>query len=81
MYKNEINCVNDVKGFFDYLTDVMSINFHPDTFFSEYINSKRMVLFTSDEAGYYGSLMDRAFTVCQSAEVDIYATGINSLLN
>jgi len=80
MYDKAIKTVADVRKFFRYLVDICSVNFHPDTDFSEYISCDTgSKTFTDDEAAHYNSLMAACFLVCEEAEVDIYEIGLKAL--
>lgn len=54
------------------------INFHPDTRADQYYGPDGRT-FTDEQATTYDDLMDKAFTVCEAAGVDIYGLALDAL--
>lgn len=71
--ESQINTVDQVKEFFDYLAMERKVNFHPDDDFSDYINlSTNEPTFNAEEVAIFNTLMDEAFEVCETNQTDIY---------
>jgi hypothetical protein len=79
MYNKAIKTVEDVRVFFKYLVNIRSVNFHPDTDFSEYVSCDMgRKTFTDDEVAQYNTLMEACFRVCEEAGADIYEIGLEA---
>ena len=59
-----INNTNDVKNFFQFLYDEYNLIFHPDDSFHEYIDSSGAQLFSTEQADYLDSIMQKCFDIC-----------------
>ncbi|MCD8387034.1 MAG: hypothetical protein LUD17_09125 [Bacteroidales bacterium] len=73
-----INTLNDVEEYFRFLLNDLSVNFHPDTEFEEYIQcSTGSPSFSEEECHLYNSLMQECFETCEkeSGKEDIYEIG------
>lgn len=67
-----IRNIKDVEHFFNQLIEE-GVNFHPDDDFTNYIDGDtHQPTFTADEALLRNTLLDKSFTVCEAAGVDIY---------
>lgn len=74
-----INSVTDIKTFFDHLFS-MSLLFHPDDSFTEYINvNTGERTFTDSEAEQYNDVMNTCHQYCESNGLDIYEIAIEHL--
>lgn len=81
-YNNEshIKSMEDVKTFFHHLVDELSLNFHPDDDFADYIcYEDKTPTFTEEEVLLYNRLMEESFVVCDNSQVDIYKIGFEEL--
>lgn len=71
--ESQINTVDQVKEFFEYLAMERKVNFHPDDDFSDYIDlSTKEPTFNVEEVAIFNNLMDESFVVCESNQTDIY---------
>jgi hypothetical protein len=76
----EINTPENVKSYFKTLVEELSLSFHPDDNFADYvINGTKKPLFTEEEAKKHNALMSKCFEVCEKNKVDIYQIGLNML--
>lgn len=75
-----IKTKKDVHTFFSWLVAEHSLNFHPDTPFSDYVNTETgKPTFTTEQVGLLQPLIDQAFHVAEVKRFDIYSIGIKSL--
>lgn len=75
-----LNTIEDVQRFFEYIIYELGINFHVDTPFSDYVynyNDKRC--FTKSEALRLQIMMEKSFEICDNESVDIYEIALNTL--
>jgi len=80
MFTGSIKTVDDVRAFFSHLVTVDRLNFHPDGDFTAYVSVETgNPSFTEQQAAHYNTLMDTAFTVCETERDDIYALGMEQL--
>lgn len=71
--ESQINTIDQVKEFFDYLTTVRRVNFNPDDDFADYIDlSTHEPTFDAEEVAILNNLMDQSFEVCEANQTDIY---------
>jgi hypothetical protein len=76
-FEGLINTVEDVKRFFAYLQNDLSLDFHPDTPFSEYINSATgEPTFTEMQQTLLQMEIDNCFIICLYNKIDIYQLSI-----
>lgn len=69
--------VSDIEDWFRYLFNDLSISFHPDDSFADYINGQtRQDLFDPQTAALLDMKMEEAFQLCDTLNVDIYAIGL-----
>ena len=69
----EINTIEDVKLFAFQLVNEENLSFHPDDDFLDYINlNTKEPLYSAEEVSQLNIMMDKCFTLCEQAEVDIY---------
>jgi len=73
----ELKTVDDVKTFFTKLMKEDSLNLHPDTPFSDYVDKQGKDTFTPEQAKKLDAMMDKAFEICDAAGVDIYSIGLD----
>lgn len=79
---DHIQNIDQVKAFASYLVNDLSVNFHPDNDFTEYVcyeTGERT--FSDEEAAIGNRLMDECFEVCEKGGVDIYELLLPILLN
>lgn len=77
MYSRKIETVADVQDFISYLIDSESLNFHPDTEFTDYVSvvtGERT--YDDQQAARYQQLLESCFNICEKAGVCIYETGL-----
>ncbi len=80
MFTDSVKTVHDVKAFFNHLVTVDRLNFHSDEDFTTYVSFETgNPSFTEQQAAHYNTLMDAAFTVCETEGADIYALGMEQL--
>ncbi len=80
MFTGPVKTVDDVRTFFNHLVTVDTLNFHPDGDFTAYVSVETgNPSFTEPQAAHYNTLMDAAFTVCETEGADIYALGTEQL--
>lgn len=80
MYDGEVNTVEGIRGFFQYLLEVEEVNFHPDTDFSDYISlDAGEPTFSKPEVAHYESLMNKSFDVCEKEGIDIHDLAMDCL--
>ncbi len=80
MFTGPVKTVDDVRAFFNHLVTVDTLNFHPDGDFTSYVSHETgSPSFTEQQAVHYNTLMDAAFTVCETEGADIYALGMEQL--
>ena len=83
MYQNAFNCeafnlphitnIKDVERFADYLVNGLSVNFHPDDPFENYVSYEDGSPIFSDKDIETGNrLMEECFDVCESNGTDVY---------
>lgn len=71
--ESQINTIDQVKEFFDYLTTVRRVNFNPDDDFADYIDlSTHEPTFDAEEVAILNILMEQSFEVCEANQTDIY---------
>ena len=71
--ESQINTIDQVKQFFDYLTTVRRVNFNPDDDFADYIDlSTHEPTFDAEEVAILNILMEQSFEVCEANQTDIY---------
>ena len=76
----EINTPESVKTYFQMLVNELSLYFHPDDNFANYmIKGTKKPLFTEEEAKNHNDLMSKCFEVCEKNKVDIYEIGLKVL--
>lgn len=69
----DFNSLEYVKAFSEVLVlEGLTMGFHPDTPFEDYINSKGETVYTPEEAKIRNMVMDHCFEVCEKEGVDIY---------
>lgn len=62
-----------VKAFSEVLVlEGLTMGFHPDTPFEDYINSKGEAVYTPEEVKLRNMVMEHCFEVCEREGVDIY---------
>ena len=79
-HESHITTVEGVKDFFHHIVYDLSINFHPDDDFKNYVcyeTGKRTM--NDEQAELYNRLMDEAFKACDNEE-QVYEIGSNLLL-
>jgi hypothetical protein len=70
---SEINTIEDVKLFAYQLVNEEDLNFHPDTDFSDYINTETgKPLYSIEEIQNLNRLMENCFDICEQNGADIY---------
>ena len=71
--ESQINTIDQVKEFFDYLTKVRRVNFNPDDDFADYIDlGTHEPTFDTEEVAILNILMEQSFEVCEANQTDIY---------
>jgi hypothetical protein len=78
----KINGPKDVARFFNHITEVESINFHPDERFHTYGRDVRGVwkpAYTTRQADARDELMNAAWAVCAEYGLDIYCMAMWSM--
>lgn len=71
--ESQINTIDQVKEFFDYLTKLRRVNFNPDDDFADYIDlSTHEPTFDAEEVAILNILMEQSFEVCEANQTDIY---------
>jgi len=80
MTLQDINTVQDVEKYFQYIVYDLGINFHVDTPFSDYVyNYNDKPCFSKKEALRLQIMMEKSYQVCDSENVDIYEIALNVL--
>lgn len=70
---SNITTIEDVKLFAFQLVNEESLNFHPDSDFSEYINFETNTsVYSPEESKILNVLMNKCFEVCEQYNEDIY---------
>lgn len=77
----KIKTVEDVKDFFRYLVNELSLSFHPDDDFKDYVRfgSGGERMFDDEWADRYNVSMGKCFMVCKRKGKDIYGVGMKVL--
>ena len=70
-----IQSLQDVRDFFQHLYVAESLNFHPDTPFTEYVDGSGKDTYTPAQAEEREQLLNTCFTVCENHAADIYEIG------
>lgn len=78
--ESQINTIDQVKDFFDYLATERKVNFHPDDDFADYfdVNTKEPT-FNAKEVAVLNRMMDESFEVCEANQTDIYELAMRAL--
>jgi hypothetical protein len=76
----DINNIEDVENLIVFFESIVGAGFHPDTPFTDYINTETgEPTFTPEQSDLYDTLLDKAFNVCSALGEDIYAIGLEEL--
>ena len=74
----EINSIDDVWCFFNYLLFIEGVAFHPENSFEDYINEEGEPTYTFEEAQQRDALMEECYDVCDEYGIDIFLLGMES---
>ena len=77
--KQEITEIDHVHRFINSCFHRLKVNFHPDTSFEDYINSKVKSSFSIDEQKILNQRLDECFDVCSRDKKDIYAIALQEV--
>ena len=75
----ELNDVDDVKHWFEFLIEDLDISIHPDNPFEDYINNGEPgePTFDAETAALLNKKMEQAFLICTCTGRDIYEIGMD----
>ena len=75
----KINTADDVRQWIETTIRTYSLNFHPDTPFTDYVNyDNGTAAFTAEEAAALDIILDHCFEICRANGWDIYGLGIEA---
>jgi len=73
---SQVDTISDVQQFLKELTDVFGLGFHTDDQFELELIDKQSDKIESDRLN---KLLDKAFEICESEEVEIYELGMEKI--
>lgn len=68
----QVQNLQDVQKFAEWLIDEKDVVFHPDTPFSHYVTSDNSQFFSDKECKKLETILTNCWEICNKNEVDIY---------